>query len=260
MKATIMAIKEFLNTYHVFNMQDFKLAFPDSSADVNLLSRAVGNGRVKRVRQGLYVSAAERFAGVFPSPFDVGMKAVDDAVFCYHSALQLHGVLHNVVNRTQFYTRRRVPDFEYGGHRYFPLQLNEREVNAQSLLLPSGKSYLVTTREQTVVDCLYRVSSAGGPENVLRSLSGFTYLDADRAAELAVQMNRSTCARLGWVLEVQRSEWRIGDEVLDRLRKVIGHGPHYFYSSGASKDRYWSKGWKLYLPYPEKEMIAWLRT
>jgi predicted transcriptional regulator of viral defense system len=259
-KADAMAIKEYLNTNHVFNTKDFRIATQDSTTDANLLARAAANGRVKRVRQGLYVSEAERFAGIKPSPFEIAAKAVDDAVFCYLSALQLYGVLHNAVNRTQFYTRHRMLKFEFDGHEYCPHHNKDREVDSQSVVLPNGASYNATMREQTVVDCLYRLAYAGGPENALRSFSGLTYLSAGRAAALVFKTNRSTCARLGWVLDAMQDKWDIDSLTLDSLREVSGAGPHYFYSSTSPKDSHWSTKWSMYLPYPEDEMTAWLKA
>jgi predicted transcriptional regulator of viral defense system len=255
-----MAIKKYLNTNHVFNTKDFKAATQGSTTDANLLARAAASGKVKRIRHGLYVSDAERFSGINPSPFEIATHTVDDTLFCYLSALQLHGVLHNVVNRTQFYTRHRISFFEYNGQEYYSFQLKDRAIDSQSILLSSGGSYLVTTREQTTVDCLNRLANAGGPENVLRSFSGFTYLDGSRAVKLAEKTNRSTCARLGWVLSTMQDEWNVANTSLESLRRSIGAGPYYFYSSVTPKDSYWVKDWNLYLPNPEEEMAAWLRA
>jgi predicted transcriptional regulator of viral defense system len=260
MKADAMAIKEYLNTNHVFSAKNFKAAFSGSVTDTNLLARALKGGKVRRVRHGLYVSESERFFGIKPSPLEIASNAVDDAVFCYLSALQLHGVLHNAINNTQFYTRHRIPNFEYDGNWYHPFQLRERTIESQTVLFPSGSSYRVTTREQTVADCLFRLSYAGGPENALRSFSGFRYLDTRRAAELAARTNGSTCARLGWVLDIMQNVWEVGGDVLPTLHMAIGAGPHYFYSSTAPKDCHWVKAWKLYLPDTEEEMAAWLKA
>ena len=255
-----MAIKEFLNTHHVFNRAEFNATFPGSSTDANLLARAVGNGRVRRVRHGLYISETDRFIGTPPSPFDIASKAVDDAVFCYLSALQLHGVLHNVTSRTQFYTVHRVPRFRFSGQEYFPLRVNERLIETQSIFLTTGSSYQVTSREQTVVDCLNRISLVGGAEIVLRSLSGFTYVDTEKVVAIAARTSQSACAKLGWLLEHMKAEWVIDNKIVANLRVNIGAGPYYFFSSTSPKDSYWSSRWSLYLPYPEEEMASWLRA
>jgi predicted transcriptional regulator of viral defense system len=253
-----MAIKDYLNTYHVFNMRDFRDAFPGSVTDLNLLSRAVKSGRVDRVRSGLFVSRTERFRDVEPSPFAIASKAVDDAVFCYMSALQLQGFLHNTVNTTQFYTRHRLSVFSYKGQTFAPLLNLGRPVETQRLMSQESGSFLVTTREQTIIDCLCRLDLAGGPENLLRSLAAVSYLDIGEAIRLAAKANKSTCARLGWAMEVRRESWGVGESDLAHLKARIGTGPYYFSSAASSKDGYWSGPWSIYLPYPEQEMITWL--
>ena len=253
-----VAINDFLNTHHVFNRSEFNAAFAGSITDKNLLTRAIASGKIEKVRRGLYVSRADRFKDIKPSSYDIATKVTDDAVLCYLSALQLHGVLHNITSRTQFYTQRRIPDFEYDGQSYRPLAFGNRQIISESKLIPGRGIYKTTSKEQTIVDCLYRAPLAGGPENVLRSFSGFTYLLPDLALKAVLQTNKSTVARLGWVFDKKQDEWDIDASFLDKLHSAAGAGPHYFYSSTRSKDSHWVNKWKLYLPYPEHEMISWL--
>ena len=253
-----MAIQSFLATRQVFTAAEFSRAFPNSQTDGNLLSRAVRNGRVERVRRGVYVSKAGPFSQVTPDPVDIAVAVAQDAVFAYTSALQLHGTLHNLVNRTQFFTTRRLPSFTYDRQDYLPHQIGKRKPESQSLLTASGGAYRVTTREQTLVDCLTRPQLAGGPENVLRSLAGFTYVDAHKVADLAQRESLSARSRIGWVLQARREAWSVPEETLSALRGSLGAGPSYFWSSTQPKDGHWVNDWKLYLPAPEEEMAAWL--
>jgi len=253
-----MAIKTYLDSHQVFNAHDFALAFPNSQTDRNLLSRAVRAGKVERERRGLYVSRCGRFAGARANSLDVALGAADDAVFGYLTAFQLHGVAHNVATLTQFYTKRRIASFQCDGQSYAPYYIGERQLDTISVLTAMGLAYRVTTREQTLIDCLARPSLAGGPENVLRALAGLSYIDGDKVGVLAQGIGHSGRARLGWVLEARREQWHVGDELLDVLVKSLGAGPFYFSSSAASEKAGWVSRWRLYLPFPEQEMLAWL--
>lgn len=253
-----MAIQSFLETRQVFTAAEFSRAFPDSQTDRNLLSRAVRNERVERVRRGVYVSKSGPFSRTPADPFEIAVAVAEDAVFAYTSALQLHGALHNLTNCTQFFTTRRLPAFTYDRQDYLPHQIDEPKPDGQSLLTATGRAYRVTTREQTLVDCLTRPRLAGGPENVLRSLAGFAYVNAPRVAELAKRESLSARSRIGWVLQAQRDIWSVREETLSALRGSLGTGPSYFWSSTSPKDNHWVNDWKLYLPEPEEEMIAWL--
>lgn len=253
-----MAIQDFLGTRQVFTVAEFSRAFPGSQTDRNLLSRAVRSGRVERVRRGVYVSKTGQFSRTKASPFDVAVAAAEDAAFAYTSALQLHGTLHNLTNQSQFFTNHKLTSFSYDGQDYLPYLSDGRVVESQSLFTASGKAYRVTTREQTLVDCLSRPGLAGGPENVLRSLSGLTYVDGAKVAELAANASFSARARIGWALQTRRDAWGVQDDTLSVLRESPGDGPSYFWSSTQPKDRHWVNAWKLYLPEPEEELAAWL--
>jgi len=249
-----VAIQEYLGTNQVFTADDFRRAFPDSVTDRNLLTRAVLAGQVDRPKRGLYVSKTGQFSHTQPSPLDVAAKATGDAVFCYLSALQIHGVLHNVAFRTQFYTARKIASFEYAGQSYQAIRLPNTAPQTQSILAPTGRRYAVTTREQTLIDCLDRLALAGGPENALRSISGFRHIDIDVVLEIAAGRSSSLRARLGWVLQIQAEPWRVPQEVLLELAGSLSCGPHYFSSAVEPRDSYWVSEWRLYLPYPEMEM------
>ena len=251
-----MAIREYLDTHQAFSAAEFSRAFRGSVTDRNLLARAVRSGAVDRVRHGVYVSKTGPFSRSQASPLDVVVATADDAVFCFLSALQLHGVLHNLVTVSQFYTAHRIAPFEYAEHVYQPRRRPSPRIDVQRLFTISGRSYPVTTREQTLIDCLARPGLAGGPENLLRSLSGFGYFDTDKL--LSLPASASAHAKLGWVLETKRDEWHIEDTTLITLEKSVGAGPYYFWSSRPPKDSHWVNRWRLYLPHPEQEMATWL--
>lgn len=253
-----MAIREYLSTHHVFTADEFRHAFAGSVTDRNLLTRAVLAGQVDRPKRGLYVSKTGPFSRTGVNPLDLAAKAAEDAVFGFLSALQLHGVLHNVAFRTQLYTAHKVAPFEYAGQAYQPIRQSNPAPLTQGILTPSGHRYPVTTREQTLVDCLSRLGVAGGAENVLRSVGGFRHLDIDALLQIAATHSSSLRARLGWVLEKQAEPWRVSEDSLTELTESLGAGPHYFSSAPKPRDADWVKRWRLYLSHPEKEMAEWL--
>lgn len=253
-----MAIREFLSTRQVFTVEDFAARFPGSQTDRNLLSRAVKRGGVDRVRRGLYVSKTGRFEGTTADPLDVALALAPDAVFCYTSALDLLGVAHNLTNRVQFFTTKPTASFTYDRVRYLPRSAAGTRPPPLGLLSPTGRSYRVTTEEQTLIDCLTNMAAAAGPDHLLHSLSGMAALEPDLAAETAATAPASVRARLGWILEVKRDDWEVADQTLADLEASLGSGPSYFWSSSTPRDRFWVKRWKLYLPRPEQEMASWL--
>jgi predicted transcriptional regulator of viral defense system len=260
LRERLVAIQAYLDTTQVFTASDFRRAFGDSVTDHNLLARAVRRGRVERVRRGVYVSKIGQFSHRAADPLDVACAVADDAVFCYLSALLLHGLEHNLTTRTQFYTRHQIPLFDYAQQTYSPRHATGRTVEVRSIFTNSGASYRVTTKEQTLIDCLSRPALAGGPEHLLRSFSSFGRLDTDALLRIAARTTAAARARLGWVLSVKQEDWAVEDALLDRLAATLGAGPHYFWSSTPPRDHHWANRWRLYLPDSEQEMAAWLRS
>lgn len=255
-----MAIQEFLTSRQVFTAEDFAAQFPGSQTDRNLLSRAVANGSVDKVRRGVYVSRIGRFTGVAADPLDVALAIAPDAVFCYTSALHLLGAAHNLTRQVQFFTNTPAKAFDYDGTRYLPYRLHDTPKATQSVLTPEGRGYQVTSRQQTLIDCLTNLTAAGGPDNLLHSLAGLTRIDTSLAIGTAADAPHSVRSRLGWVLDTKRADWRVSDDTLAKLASSLGTGPYYFWSAAAPKDSFWVKRWKLYLPRPEQEMASWITS
>jgi predicted transcriptional regulator of viral defense system len=253
-----VAIQEFLGERQVFTAAEFAQRFPRSQTDRNLLSRAVANGTVDKVRRGAYVSKTGRFAGAAADPFDVALAVTPDAVFCYTSALSLLGAAHNVTRQVQFYTAARIKAFAYDGVRYLPYRAQGTRLAPQGVLNATGRGYRVTNKEQTVIDCLANIAAAAGPDNLLHSLASLSRLDAALVAATAASAAHSVRARLGWALEAKQAQWRVADETLAALAGSLGAGPYYFWRATAPRDHYWAKRWRLYLPHPEQEMASWL--
>jgi len=128
-----------------------------------------------------------------------------------------------------------------------------------TVLTPHGNSYTVTSREQTVLDCLGNLAMAAGPENLLRSVGGFTYLDIDKLLRLASRATASVRARLGWLLATNNQAWLVNNAQLQKLRQSLGAGPYYFFSASSTNRAAWQPRWRLYLPTQEEEMESWLK-
>jgi predicted transcriptional regulator of viral defense system len=255
-----LAIREFLSARQVFTAEEFAARFPGSQTDRNLLSRAVANGSVEKVRRGVYVSKSGRFKGVAADPFGVAAAIASDSVFCYTSALRLLGAAHDLTRQVQFFTATPVKPLTYDGIDYLPYHPKGTRLTPQNVLTQTGCGYRVTTKEQTLIDCLTGMAAAGGPDSLLHSFASLTRLDADLAATATASAAHSVRARLGWTLETKRHDWRVSGDTLTWLATSLGAGPYYFWPSTAPRDRYWVRRWKLYLPHPEQEMASWLAT
>ena len=221
-----------------------------------MLRRAVDAGRIERVRRGVYVSRAGRFADVDVDAFELVAVLDNAAPLSYHSALEAHGVAHNVASSCQFRSRSVRSPFEYAGVTYEPYPYEEA-VPTLDLRRSDGLRVLTTTREQTIVDCLECPDRSGGLEEVLMSLSLFPYVDVTVLERLAANATASLAARVGWLLEQKVEAWRVDTAALHIFEKLAKGGP-FRLDKDSTESLGWSKRWKLCLPAKEEEVRSWV--
>lgn len=256
-KSVSMKFTEYIGSHHVFATEALLAAADSSGAAKQQLKEAVASGSVERVRRGLYVSNSGRFEGAGVDPYEVVAALDPDAVLSYHSALEAHGVAHNVGFECRFRTTAARSPFSFSGTRYIPHPADST-IPTQRVRGRAFGSVLVTTREQTLFDCLKHPEWAGGLEEAVRSLSALPYLDAGRAAELALADSASMAARVGWLLEAKRGAWRVPAEVIERLRRASA-GTVSKLDKGAAATRGWSGEWNMRLPETLEEVLSWAR-
>lgn len=250
-----MKFTEYIARHHAFTTEALLAAADSRDAARQQLKEAVVTGSVERVRRGLYVSNAGRFEGDGVDPYEVVTALDPDAILSYHSALEAHGVAHNVGFECRFRTEAARSPFSFRGIRFIPHPRGD-VILTQRVRGRAFGSILVTTREQTLFDCLKHPEWAGGVEEVVRSLSALPYLDANQAASLAIADSASMAARVGWLLEAKSEGWRIPADVIDRLRQASA-GTVSKFDKRATATRGWSSRWNMRLPETEEEVASW---
>ena len=250
-----MKFREYIETHQVFTSDDVYEIASRATART-LLHRALAKGDIERVRRGVYASRTGKFRGESPDPFLVASTVDPRAVISYHSALAAHGVAHNVSFECGFRSSSVRAPFEYGGIRYVPYDVGD-EPAVQTMRARAYGAVAVTTREQTIVDCLARPGRAGGAEEAVRSCSAFAYVDVDALIGISENAPAAVAARVGWLLEAKRGDWGVGDGVLAALESRLGRGPAKL-DPASKENRGWNRRWKLYLPEGESEVSSWV--
>ena len=190
------------------------------------LKHHLASGRLALVARGIYGVAPPggTAAALRPDPLLVAATARPDAVFAYHSALELLGVAHSAWSVTTVFTARRrgrlslrgstVAFFEdpqalrTGGLRH----LGTRRVEHRGRLL------VVTGPERTLVEGLRRPALAGGPEELLLSAGALPTLDLALLADVLEHYGTARLwAATGWFLERHQSAFAVPDSFLDAL-------------------------------------------
>lgn len=251
-----MGVKEYLEKTPVFTIEEFKSEFPTVTG-YNLLSRAVGAGKALRVSRGLYASSTGQYAGVMQDRYRIAAKLASDAVIAFHSALDLHGIAHSTTARVQYYsgTNRKALVFQGNAYERYPVYQG-MEVATQIMRAQAYGEVLVSTKEQTLVDCLTHLGRGGGPEEVLRSLSGLPYVDIEEIKAITSYVSDTAVARIGWLIDQKREGWGIREGDLRYFNSRL-KAKSYRFAPVANGDCGWSKKLRLILPTSESEMREW---
>lgn len=237
-----MPSAEFFDSTLVFTRAEFDAArasrAPRSSRTTDsLLRRYVAQGRLLRVRAGLYavVPRGTDAATASVDPYLVGTKLAPDATLAYHAALQFWGKAYSVWQRFHFVTKTSTRAARFRGLEFVPVKVPValRRLPAADLQVTeqrhAGGAVRVTTLERTLVDVLDAPANAGGWEEVWRSLEMVEFFDLDAVISYAEKLGSAlTAARVGFFLEQHREALMVEDSHLERLHQRRPRQPRYF--------------------------------
>ncbi len=258
MKTKGSATLRYLESHEVFTLQEFMEGVDSTVSERTRyanLQNALAREQAYRLRRGLYASNLGVYRDRVPNVFLVGAKAAPDAVLTHHSALEAHGVAHSPLRTVYFTTSRSARDFEARGYRFRSVAPPKVSGSAATLnefvtRVRTGDAIVpVSTRERTVVDCLRDVRLAGGLEELLRSLGGFTSMSAQQAARYASLLKSpSLLARTGWVLSMFADVWQVDDATMAQMRALLGRGTYWLVPSTRRAPQEFISSWRLYVP------------
>lgn len=252
-----MKFRDYIERNHAFTVDQLAVSCELAPVSVKTtLKRAIEAGQIERVRRGAYVSKIGRYSDAVIDSFEL-VSALDcKAVFSFHSALEVFGVAHNVSSICQFRSDSVRTPFTYSGVRYRPYP-SIPGIQMQSVRSWAGLYILTTSKEQTIVDCLEHPDRAGGLEEVLMSVSLFSYVDAESLARMVSGKSASIAARVGWLLEQKQRDWNVSPETLSSLESMASGGP-FRLDKDSRHSNGWSSRWQLCLPELEEEIIGWI--
>ncbi len=254
-------LSEFLAQHAVFTVEELDRFLSARGSNKpstrnSLLAYHLRQGRIIRVRRGLYATVVSGFdpASSPVDPYLVATKMTEDAVLAYHTALEFHGHAYSLYSRLLFITAGKSLPLQFQSHEIrsvsvpHPLRAKGKEMFGVTCHNRSGVELRVTNLERTLVDVLDRPDLAGSWEEIWRSLESVEFFDLDQVIEYTFLLeNATTAAKVGFYLEQQRDSLMVEDSHLNRLRNLRPRQPHYLIRS-KRKDCRWNKEWNLMIP------------
>jgi hypothetical protein len=226
---------EFLSSNPVFSLDDVVRELAPSGGRTGAIERLrhyVATGRLRSVSKGVYVvtkgSSPNRIS---PDYFHVALAARADAIFSYHSALELLGCAHSIWHVCTLYTahRRRPLCLDYDKIEFLndPNPLSNRHLGTETVEY-DGKLLETTGPERTLVEGLLRPGRIGGIEEFINSAGGLPIPKLDLLEEiLKLHNTKHLYAAAGWYLERCQEAWNIPSSFLGRMEKHRPGSPQY---------------------------------
>jgi predicted transcriptional regulator of viral defense system len=256
---------EFLSLKRVFTLDEFAryLSAPRRLAQFRI-RYFQGQGRVKRVANGVYATVpvgadTDRFE---PDAYLVAAAVRPDAVFAYHSALELHGQGHSVwwtctvcterprlpvkLGRTTIKFLRHPPAVQ-ATKRRAKSATDRRPDRWTTVVLRGDRRLTVTTPERTLVDGFRELGLVGGADELVESMDGFVALKVDELQEvLEAYENKRLWAAVGWYLERRVEDLYVDSSTLERFRARRPSSRVYLVPG--QRGGVLERGWNLIVP------------
>jgi predicted transcriptional regulator of viral defense system len=221
---------------------------------VERLKYYLKTGRLKLITRAIYavVPYGSLAPGFQPDPFLVAAAIRPDAIFSYHSALELLGSAHSIWNQcTLFSARRRPPLVLEHSSIHFLRDPDSLEKDLRNLGTRKaerrGRLLVITGPERTLIECLRRPALCGGAEELLQSAGGFSILDLDMLDSiLRTYDNACLWAAAGWFLERFRQTFHVPDSLLTEMEKHRPKSPQYL--ERGRRGGILARRWNMILP------------
>lgn len=223
----------------------------------------LAEGRISRAANGVYavVPPGANRESFQPDVYLVGAALRQDAIFSFHSALELHGQAHSTWWECTVCTDSPRSALRVGRYtlRFLRNPLPARQGTSVQMggsvppwpgtewMLRGDRRLCVTTRERTLVDGFREISLAGGLDELVESLDGFSSFSIpDLESLLQMYDSQKLWAAVGWYLERRLSSLYLDSGVLDRFRRRIGKSRAHLVPG--QKGAVLVKPWNLMVP------------
>ena len=231
----------------IFHLSEFadKTGMSIFSAST-VLNRWKKAGLVYQIRRDLY--CMKNPVGNIPAvhKFEVACKISNTSFLSHHSALEFHGLGHQIFNVVMVSDKAAFRSFVFDDYDYKSYVTKDIGMNGviTSRVNPNVR---VTNLERTFVDCIDRVGRAGGAEEIFHCFEGLYEMDFLKI-ERYLNIYNKVCLykKVGYVAERLRDTVDVPEDFVAKCRE-IGKATVSNFSTTEKCDVF-IKEWNLYIP------------
>lgn len=230
----------------IFHLSEFAdktgMSIFSASTTLNRWKKA---GLVYQIRRDLY--CIKNPVGNIPAAhkFEIACKISDSSFLSYHSALEYHGIGHQVFNVVMVSDKAAFRSFTFDDCDY---QSYITKIGMNGVISSrANPNVKVTDLERTFVDCIDRVERAGGAEEIFHCFEGLYKMDFFKI-EQYLNIYNKVCLfkKVGYVAERLRYTVDVPEDFVAKCREIGKATVSNF--SATEKCEVFVKEWNLYIP------------
>jgi len=240
-------MKDYLRKLHgmkLFSLKDVATLTGNESTAKSLLASGVRNGTLCRIKSNLYAVTDMATGLCAANKYEIASNISDTACVAYHSAMEYHGIGHQLFNEMSVISTSTFRTFEFEGVTYIRHQPRIMEGVTVPVMNTKIK---VTDLERTVIDCINRIKYAGGLEELLNNFTSVAYIDETKLKTyLDAYGKASLYQKAGFLLSIYRKQWRLSAGFFRHCKTHIGQSTRYL--TDAIDNSAYNSEWRLCVP------------
>jgi predicted transcriptional regulator of viral defense system len=251
----------------VFTLQEANKIIKNNQVCRNNINRLVKQKLITRLKAGIYYINPLDNNDFYPDTTHIAIKLRSDAVISSSSALKVLK-LTNTIEQTIYLSSKHSSKLRINKHTYKILKGFNFGIDKIDYQTPYGKFEIkITDLERTIIDCI-RTRSIKGEE-----LITILKTKQQEAKPIEINFRKITTylekynmpilySKVGLMLELCKTELKIDDSEIEKLRKKLSKKIYYYKERGIKLIRpryYYYKEWNIMLPEQLFEMAKQAR-
>ncbi|NWJ52066.1 MAG: hypothetical protein HXX14_14510 [Bacteroidetes bacterium] len=240
-------MKYYIEEFHnrkLFHLEEIVALIGNENTAKDLLYNYKKQKLICPIRRNLYAATDLATKKCVATKFEIGSNITPSSYISYHTALEYHGIAHQIFYGLHVSSESRFNNFEFDGINY---QYCESKITP-GIYTPNLDSLVkVTDIERTVVDCIDHIDRAGGLEELIHSISLITFLSEEK---LKLYMNKYAKTflyqKIGFILSYFQQQIKISDNFIQHCKNNTGKSVRYLTTREESPTFF--KDWNLCAP------------
>jgi predicted transcriptional regulator of viral defense system len=246
----------------VFKIEDARRILKSSPASVkNVLYRLRNKRRIGEIERGKYllIPAKSGIEGKWAeTPFLIASELVQPYYIGFWSALNYWSMTEQVPNVTYITTtkRKKRKELRYGPINFEFITFSKKRFFGIIEEKIENRTFNISSREKTVVDCLLYPQYCGGIDEVIKGIWEVqSELDFEKILDYSKKVDVDVVTRrIGYILEMLG----IKTEMTEKIAKTNPKGFMWLDPIGPKKILDYSKKYGLILNRTKKDMTSWM--